>query len=596
MLKDIKLSEQENLDPEDPDVLETMDEILSQEVEGMIETLRKEWMKQPWRREQDREEDFPLPLIRIRVDHTGFPKLNIQRFGAKFVGRVANPEDLLLHHKQRKIAVRSGAAEAGLLLNRDGGLLADIHADPDGPPPIHEMVSAVLSQSNQRLSVLSDVQLGRAVAEYVEKHEAQAITNFVEEALGRLQLDLDRDKEIGTKGREQIETAVAERLDRVVARERRAARRMDDDSGSEGSSAGEEEQEEEEGEAEAEVQGVKQEGTRNRRRPAQRRSGETEVVGRRRDGKAASLRRVGNRKRKMEALEDEGDDIEDDSEWKEEEDEDDDDDDSPPARGRRRGASARRGTAAASSSPSRLRTRRRRKSTLDLEEIESDDEEEETDSGDAPLRRPGARRRNPPRSRRGKPREIITIDSSETEDEDDLAEHHHHDDDDDDYVEEEGGALSRPRRASRRSSRSSRVKEEAMDIDGEEAEDAPPKKKKKGRRAAAPANTTRRTRAVRKTEDDDFAELLKARAKTSAASSSRRRSTAPKTLTQASVVDMLSLDMPEGSEFQEGPNYDWMGSSFFCLPFPLPMTLFLGFFFADFSFFLSSTDLDLQLL
>ena len=29
-----------------------------------------------------------LPLVRLRVDHTGFPKINISRFGQQFVGTV----------------------------------------------------------------------------------------------------------------------------------------------------------------------------------------------------------------------------------------------------------------------------------------------------------------------------------------------------------------------------------------------------------------------------------------------------------------------------------------------------------------------------
>ena len=44
--------------------------------------------------------DAPLlPLIRLRVDYTGFSTINAQRFGQQFVGKVANPHDLLLFQK-----------------------------------------------------------------------------------------------------------------------------------------------------------------------------------------------------------------------------------------------------------------------------------------------------------------------------------------------------------------------------------------------------------------------------------------------------------------------------------------------------------------
>lgn len=57
--------------------------------------------------------DAPLlPLVRLRVDYTGFSTINAQRFGQRFVGRVANPHDLLLFQKApaRKPKVRSYVA------------------------------------------------------------------------------------------------------------------------------------------------------------------------------------------------------------------------------------------------------------------------------------------------------------------------------------------------------------------------------------------------------------------------------------------------------------------------------------------------------
>lgn len=35
----------------------------------------------------------------MQVDYTGFSTINAQRFGQKFVGKVANPHDMLLWHK-----------------------------------------------------------------------------------------------------------------------------------------------------------------------------------------------------------------------------------------------------------------------------------------------------------------------------------------------------------------------------------------------------------------------------------------------------------------------------------------------------------------
>ena len=37
--------------------------------------------------------------VRVRVDYTGFSTINTQRFGQGFVGRVANPQDIILWAK-----------------------------------------------------------------------------------------------------------------------------------------------------------------------------------------------------------------------------------------------------------------------------------------------------------------------------------------------------------------------------------------------------------------------------------------------------------------------------------------------------------------
>lgn len=43
-----------------------------------------------------------LPLVRIRVEHTGFSTISAPRFASQFVGRVANPDSLLCFYKRRQ--------------------------------------------------------------------------------------------------------------------------------------------------------------------------------------------------------------------------------------------------------------------------------------------------------------------------------------------------------------------------------------------------------------------------------------------------------------------------------------------------------------
>ena len=74
---------------------------LEDHVQGMIERATRGKPKVDGRPAQ-------LPLIRLKVDYTGFTTVNSQRFGQKFVGRVANPHEVLHWHKAtvRKVKVR----------------------------------------------------------------------------------------------------------------------------------------------------------------------------------------------------------------------------------------------------------------------------------------------------------------------------------------------------------------------------------------------------------------------------------------------------------------------------------------------------------
>ena len=63
---------------------------------------------------------MPLPLVRLRVDYSGgFSTINSQRFGQKFVRKVANPNDLLQFHKSatRRRREEADAADAEAAAN-----------------------------------------------------------------------------------------------------------------------------------------------------------------------------------------------------------------------------------------------------------------------------------------------------------------------------------------------------------------------------------------------------------------------------------------------------------------------------------------------
>ena len=52
-----------------------------------------------------------LPLVRLKVDYTGFSTINVQRFGQRFLKKVANPKEIL--HFVRRAAAKKGGAKGG---------------------------------------------------------------------------------------------------------------------------------------------------------------------------------------------------------------------------------------------------------------------------------------------------------------------------------------------------------------------------------------------------------------------------------------------------------------------------------------------------
>ena len=101
--KNVSLAEQEDFLNEEEDGggqdQEAIENFLMITVNGMI----KEAMQNAASGVKKLAQLNQLPLIRLRVDLTGgFQSVNVQKFGQKFVGKVANPSDMLLFHKSKK--------------------------------------------------------------------------------------------------------------------------------------------------------------------------------------------------------------------------------------------------------------------------------------------------------------------------------------------------------------------------------------------------------------------------------------------------------------------------------------------------------------
>ncbi|KAJ3216002.1 Double-strand break repair protein mre11a [Dinochytrium kinnereticum] len=170
--------------------------ILSEKVESLIEQARQEWLET----HSNQEDDFPKPIIRLKVEYTGFSTLNPQRFGQQFVDRVANVKDILQFFRKRSAV--SGKSD-NQISEKDIRLPENLNK-----LQMNDLISEYLSQFN--MSILSEAGINEALRLFVEKEEKEAIADFVTSVVsaktrvekkigGEDNLDLAIEKEVTNK-------------------------------------------------------------------------------------------------------------------------------------------------------------------------------------------------------------------------------------------------------------------------------------------------------------------------------------------------------------------------------------------------------------
>ncbi|KAJ3345775.1 Double-strand break repair protein mre11a [Entophlyctis luteolus] len=143
-----------------------VEQVLVEKVEEMIETARNMWLEG---NPEEPEDSFPKPLIRLRVDYSSFTTLNPQRFGQKFVDRVANVKDILLFHRKR------ASTNADKKSNVNFDIPVDLPEKLD-KFQVQDLVDEFLAA--QSLEILPENGIGEAVRLFVEKEDKDAITEF----------------------------------------------------------------------------------------------------------------------------------------------------------------------------------------------------------------------------------------------------------------------------------------------------------------------------------------------------------------------------------------------------------------------------------
>ncbi|XP_057844180.1 double-strand break repair protein MRE11 isoform X3 [Cryptomeria japonica] len=169
--KEVVLRDDPDLDPNDQTaVLEYLDKL----VRDMIVHAEGRVVSRP---------DLKIPLVRIKVDYTGFTTINPQRFGQKFVGKVANPHDVLLFSKstRRQQSVDEKIQDAERLR----------------PEELNQQnIEALVAESNLKMEILPVNDLDVALHEFVNKDDKLAFSTCVQQNLEETRNKLVKEAEV----------------------------------------------------------------------------------------------------------------------------------------------------------------------------------------------------------------------------------------------------------------------------------------------------------------------------------------------------------------------------------------------------------------
>ncbi|RAL17061.1 MRX complex nuclease subunit [Aspergillus homomorphus CBS 101889] len=197
-------------------------------VEELIEQAKEEWLEmqdegEPSATADDDENpqprEIPLPLVRLRVEIStpeggSYDCENPQRFSNRFVGRVANVNDVVQFHRKKKNT-------AGTTRRKDGSLATDLdeaaisHLSTLDTVKVEQLVRDFLA--TQSLTILPQNSFGDAVAQFIDKDDKHALEMFVNESLEsqiKHLMALDRDAEDIDAGEALAQSSLQKAMER----------------------------------------------------------------------------------------------------------------------------------------------------------------------------------------------------------------------------------------------------------------------------------------------------------------------------------------------------------------------------------------------
>ncbi|XP_077397581.1 double-strand break repair protein MRE11 isoform X2 [Festucalex cinctus] len=178
-IQDVVLSDyQDAFTVDTPNVIKKVENLCHAKVVEMLEQAERERLGCPLTPEK--------PLIRLRVDYTGgFETFNTSRFSQKYVDRVANPKDLIhfLRCREKKEQIKDE-------LSVDYSKVLKTTA-VEGLR-VEDLVKKYFEAAEQKvqLSLLTEHSMGKAIQEFVDKDEKDAIEELITYQLEKTQRHL----------------------------------------------------------------------------------------------------------------------------------------------------------------------------------------------------------------------------------------------------------------------------------------------------------------------------------------------------------------------------------------------------------------------
>ncbi|KAM9853846.1 double-strand break repair protein MRE11 [Aulostomus maculatus] len=178
-IQDVVLADHQDMfTPDTPHITKRVENFCFAKVTEMLEQAERERLGCPLTPEK--------PLIRLRVDYSGgFETFNTSRFSQKFVDCLANPKDIIhfLRSRQKNEEVKDE-------INIDYGKL--FKASGVEGLRVEDMVKEHFGAAEQKmqLSLLTEQGMGKAIQEFVDKDEKDAIEELITYQLEKTQRHL----------------------------------------------------------------------------------------------------------------------------------------------------------------------------------------------------------------------------------------------------------------------------------------------------------------------------------------------------------------------------------------------------------------------